>query len=422
MGFFANMNYGFDNKYNLNATFRKDASSRFSPDNQWGSFWAVGANWIASEESFLSDVSWLNNLKILGSYGIQGNLPGGLYDWRALYGSGYDYGGNPGNGPDQPLSPGLKWEEQELTEVGIELGLFDRINIVGAYYIRETKDLILDVPVSLTVGVNGGTIRQNFGALKNSGFEVALNADIIRGDGFNFSVNCNITLNDNEITKIGDEYVDGTKIRREGLSYDTFYRRVWAGVNTADGTPMWYDENNNITGNSANAELRTVGTAEPDFYGGFSTIFGYKGITLNALFSYSYGGKIYNSAGFITDSDGGFANINQSRSQLDRWQQPGDVSPNPQRLSGGNNNSTAASTRYLEDGSFLRLRTLNLSYSLPSRFIEQIGLSSLRFYVQGQNLLTWTEATHDPEQVFQGVNFFVYPNSRTYSFGVDVQF
>jgi TonB-linked SusC/RagA family outer membrane protein len=194
MGFFANMNYGFDNKYNLNATFRKDASSRFSPDNQWGSFWAVGANWIASEESFLSDVSWLNNLKILGSYGIQGNLPGGLYDWRGLYGSGYDYGGLPGNGPDQPLSPGLKWEEQELTEVGIELGLFDRVNIEGAYYIRETKDLILDVPVSLTDGVNGGTIRQNFGAMKNSGFEVSVNADVLRSDNFSWSVNGNITL------------------------------------------------------------------------------------------------------------------------------------------------------------------------------------------------------------------------------------
>jgi hypothetical protein len=185
---------------------------------------------------------------------------------------------------------------------------------------------------------------------------------------------------------------------------------------------MWFDENNNLTENSALAEQRIVGTAEPDFYGGFSSIMTYKGLTLNALFSYSYGGKVYNSAGFITDSDGGFANINQSREQLERWQQPGDVSPNPRRIAGGNNNSTASSTRYLEDGSFLRLRTLNLSYNLPSKFMDQLGLSSMRFYVQGQNLLTWTEATHDPEQVFQGTNFFAYPNSKTYSFGVDVQF
>ena len=280
----------------------------------------------------------------------------------------------------------------------------------------------MDVPVSLTDGVDGGTIRQNFGALKNSGFEVNLNADVLRAKDFSWNLGGNITLNTNEIVKIGDEFVDGTKIRREGEAYDTFWGRVWAGVNPANGNPMWFDENNNLTESLANAEFRITGTAEPDFYGGITSLINYKALTLNALFSYSYGGKVYNSAGFITDSDGAFANVNQSRKQLDRWQQPGDVSPNPRRVSGGNNNSNAASTRYLEDGSYLRLRTVNLAYNLPSKFTDQIGLSSIRMYVQGQNLLTWTEATYDPEQVFQGTAFFVYPNSRTYSFGVDVQF
>lgn len=231
-----------------------------------------------------------------------------------------------------------------------------------------------------------------------------------------------ILLNTNEIVKIGDEFVDGTKIRREGEAYDTFWRRVWAGVNPANGNPMWLDENDNLTENSALAELQITGTAEPDFYGGLSSLIKYKQLSLNALFSYSYGGKVYNNAGFITDSDGAFSNVNQSRKQLDRWQNPGDVSPNPRRVAGGNNNSNSASTRYLEDGSYLRLRTAVLSYDLSSKFTDQIGLTGLRLYLQGQNLLTWTEATFDPEQVFQGTAFFVYPNSKTYSFGVDVQF
>ena len=422
LGFFGNMNYAFDNKYNLNATFRRDASSQFGSDNQWGTFYAFGANWNATQEKFLSNVSWLNNLKILGSYGIQGNLPGGSYDWRGLYGSGFDQDGLPGNGSTQAANPELKWEEQELSEVGIELGLFNRVNIEAAWYNRETKDLILDVPVSLTDGVNGGTIRQNFGALKNSGFEVNLNAEVLRAKDFSWNLGGNITLNTNEIVKIGDEFVDGTKIRREGEAYDTFWRRVWAGVNPANGNPMWLDENDNLTENSALAELQITGTAEPDFYGGLSSLIKYKQLSLNTLFSYSYGGKVYNSAGFITDSDGAFSNVNQSRKQLDRWQNPGDVSPNPRRVAGGNNNSNSASTRYLEDGSYLRLRTAVLSYDLSSKFTDQIGLTGLRLYLQGQNLLTWTEATFDPEQVFQGTAFFVYPNSKTYSFGVDVQF
>ncbi len=422
LGFFANMNYGFDNKYNFNATYRKDASSRFGSDNQWGSFYAFGANWVASQEEFLANVDWLDNLKILGSYGIQGNLPGGRYDWRGLYGSGFDYGGQPGNGATQSASPGLKWEEQELTEVGIELGLFNRVNIEAAWYSRETKDLILDVPVSLTDGVSGGTIRQNFGALKNSGFEVNLNAEVLRAKDFSWNLGGNITLNTNELVKIGDEFEDGTKIRREGEAYDTFYMPVWAGVNPANGNPMWFDENNNLTESYANAEFQITGNAEPDFYGGFTSLITYKGLALNALFSYSYGGELYNNVGRISDTDGGFSNINQSRKQLDRWQQPGDVSPNPRRIQGGNNSSNSFSSRYLEDGSYLRLRTLNLAYNLPSKFTDQLGLSTVRLYLQGQNLVTWTEATYDPEQILNGTSWFVYPNARTYSFGVDVQF
>ncbi|MDB4304049.1 SusC/RagA family TonB-linked outer membrane protein, partial [Desulfosarcina sp.] len=422
MGFFTNLNYSFDSKYHLNATYRKDASSRFGPDNQWGSFWAVGGNWVATNEAFLSDVSWLNTLKVLASYGIQGNLPGGLYDHKALYGSGYDYGGLPGNGSNQSASPSLKWEEQQLFEVGIELAMFDRVSLDATYYSRETEDLILDVPISLTNGVNGGTIRQNFGAMKNSGFEFALRADVIRSNDVTWSVNGNITLNTNEITRIDSEFDDGTKIRREGEAYDTFWMPVWAGVNPANGNPMWYDENDNLTQNYADAEYRITGTAEPEFFGGFGSTLRWKALSLNALFTYSYGNEIYNNAARIIASDGAFSNINQNREQLDRWQQPGDLSPNPRRLQGGNNNSNEFSSRWLEDGSFLRLRTVNLSYELPSKYLDQLGFTGIRMYVQGQNLLTFTEFTMDPEQAIQGTSFFIYPNSKTISVGLDLQF
>lgn len=358
----------------------------------------------------------------MGSFGIQGNLPGGLYDWKALYGSGYDYGGQPGNGSNQSASPSLQWEEQELFEVGLEIGLFNKLNIEATYYNRETKELILDVPVSLTDGVAGGSTRQNFGAMKNSGFEFKVDANIINTDDISWSVNGNITFNTNEITKLVDEFDDGTKIRREGEAYDTFWMPVWAGVNPANGNPMWFDENNELTEDYASAEFRTNGTAEPDFYGGFGTIFSWRGLAVNALFTYSYGNKIYNNASRIYSSDGAFSNINQNRDQLDRWQQPGDIAPNPRRVTGGNNNSNAFSTRWLEDGSFLRLRTVTLSYDLAGDILDQLGFSGIRVYAQGQNLLTFTEFTMDPEQAIQGTSFFIYPNAKTISLGVDLQF
>jgi len=422
--YFANANYGFDNKYYINGTFRRDGSSRFGANEKYGNFWAVGTNWNVSNESFLANADWLNNLKIRGSYGIQGNQPDTYYGFIPQLGSGFDYNGSPGQNETQVANPDLKWEEQKLFEVGVDFRLFDRVYSEISYYNRTTEDLILDVPLSFLLGDLNNSAAQNFGSLENKGFEIKFGVDIIKNEDFYWNVETNISVNRNKIVKLVDEFNDGTKIRREGEAFDTFFMPEWVGVNPENGNPQWLDENDEITEDYAVAEAaaRIVGTAESDYFGGLSTNAEYKGFSINALFSFRQGGKIYNNTRRITDSDGAFTNINQGIEQLDRWQNPGDITDVPRRVNGGNNNSNLFSTRWLEDGSYVRLRNATVAYSVPGELLADIGLSSLRIYAQGLNIVTWSDVTGDPEQAIQGTTFFSYPNAKTYTVGVDLTF
>lgn len=422
--YFANVNYGFDGKYYLNGTVRRDGSSRFGDDHKYGTFWAVGGNWNVTNEEFANDSSWLNNLKIRASYGIQGNQPNDYYGSLAQLASGYDYNGNPGQYEVQVANPNLKWEEQNLLEVGVDFRIFDRLYSEVSYYERKTNDLILDVPLSYLGGDTDNVAAQNFGAMENKGFEIKLGVDVIKTDDFFWNVEGNISFNKNKITKLVEEYPEGTKIRREGEAYDSFYMAEWAGVNPENGNPQWLDENNEITEDYAVADAarRIVGTAEPKYFGGLSTTLEYKGFSLSGLLAFSEGGKIYNQTRRLIESDGAFANANQAIEQLDRWQNPGDITNVPRRVNGGNANSNQMSTRWLEDGSYIRLRNATLAYDVPSNLLEPIGLSSLRIYAQGLNILTWTDFTDDPEQAVQGNSWFVYPNAKTYAVGVNLTF
>jgi TonB-dependent starch-binding outer membrane protein SusC len=430
LSYFARAEYDYNSKYYFSSSFRIDGSSRFGANKRFAPFYAVAGSWRINKESFMDNVSFVDNLKLRTSYGTTGNQEiyytstgePAYYAYQPLYGYGYNYNGNPGSAPEQVGNQDLKWEQKNKFNVGIEYGLFNRINGTIDFYHEKTTDLLMFVPLSLTSGISYAL--QNVGSMLNKGIEAQISADIVKTD-FLWNVDINITSNKNKVLKLneGEDIVDGTKIRREGEAFETFYMARWAGVNPATGAPMWYDENMNVVEDYTMADKVIVGTADPKFYGGFTNSFGYKGLTLSVMFYYQYGNKIYNSVSRISESDGAFSGWNQDRKQLDRWQQPGDVSPNPRRINGNSSQSNQMSTRWLEDGSYLRLKNITLSYNIPGPLIQKAKIASLRIYVMGTNL--WTKTNYsglDPEQALNGTSWFVYPNSRTITFGLDLGF
>jgi len=421
--YFVNTNYNYDGKYHFIATLRRDASSRFGLNNKWGTFWSLGGNWVLSNEDFLESTTWVDLIKLKASYGVQGNLPGGRYAWQGVY-LNDTYNENPASYPSSTKQNlDLKWEEQKMYNIGIEFGLFDhKLSGEVTYFSRTTSDLIFGQTIE---GSNGFTsIQSNLGSFENKGFEIEVNYDVLTSDDFKWSLGANITFLKNTVKELDEGSVGPSGIynREVGDAWNTFFLRKWAGVDVASGNPMWYDANGNITFNYSNASKEKVGVADPDFFGGFNSNFSYKDITLGFDFSFQYGNKIYNNTSRITNSDGAFTGFNQSRDQLDRWQQPGDVSANPRRIRGNGSQSNQASTRWLEDGSYLRLKNITLGYNLPKSVTKKTFISSGKIYLQGTNLLTLTKFNADPEQSLNGQHWFVYPNAQTVSLGLNLSF
>ncbi|MCK5169415.1 MAG: SusC/RagA family TonB-linked outer membrane protein, partial [Bacteroidales bacterium] len=254
MSYFTQLNYNLNNKYYLTGSFRRDGSSRFGADHKWANFWSVGGSWRITEENFMSGIDILTSLKLRASYGTSGNSDIDDFASRGLYAFGtspdglvdYNYYGQPGSGPYQIANPDLRWEQNENMNIGFDFIIMSTINGSFEYYQINTSDLLMNVPVSTTSGFEESL--QNIGAMKNQGFEFTISADVLRTAGlqgdFQWFLDFNITSNNNEITELyaGEDIIDGTKIRREGEPYQTFYMQEWAGVNPANGMPLWYDE------------------------------------------------------------------------------------------------------------------------------------------------------------------------------------
>ncbi len=430
LSYFGRFEYNFSEKYYFFSSLRYDGSSRLGENNRFAPFYGIGASWRITREDFMANQNALNNLKLRVSYGTSGNQDilftngaPNYYGHQGLYGYGANYNGEPGSAPSQIANPDLKWEQSAKFNTGLDFGIFNRISGTFDYYYSKTTDLLLYVPVSRTSGFNEAL--RNVGSMQNQGMEFAFSAVAVKSSGFNWNIDFNIAHNENEILALNnhEDIIDGTKIRREGEPFQTFYMPRWAGVNPATGEAMWYDENGNVTMNYNSAKDTTVGNADPKFYGGFTNVFEYKGFSLSIMFYYQYGNKIYNSVSRITESDGAFSGMNQDRKQLDRWQQPGDYSPNPRRVDGNSSNSNQLSTRWLEDGSYLRLKNITFAYNFPSQLMQKAKLNSLRLFVIGTNLWTLTNYSGlDPEQAINGTSWFVYPNTRTITFGLELGF
>jgi len=425
---FGQINYNYNYRYYLSASLRRDGSSRFGTENRYGTFWSVGASWRISEEGFMAGNKVVQDLKLRTSYGITGNAGIGNYDAVPTFTfAGVDYDGNPGGAPGQIGNIELTWEQATNFNVGLDFGLFNRLTGTLEYFQRDNDDLLLDLPVSRTTGFT--EITQNFGAMRNSGIELTLNAMIIDKPDFNWSVGGNISFLKNEITRLDEEFIAGTKQRSEGSDFQTYFLFGYAGVNPDNGDPLFYtDETEAETTSSISEATRYVNgkTATPSSFGGFNTSLGFKGLTLDAQIVFSFDNWIYDNTGWVLQGDGRFTPRSQTNLVLNRWQNPGDVTDVPRfawgNRSGGN---TRNSTRYLFDGSYMRLRNVTLAYTLPTSLVEGLGLANVRTYIRGINLFTWTKDKDlylDPEAEFSGVVNSPVPNLKNLSFGIDVTF
>lgn len=415
--------YNYAAKYYLSASFRVDGSSKFSPSNRWAPFWSVGASWIVSDEDFMQSISWVDLFKIRGSYGTSGNSNIDDYLYMNLYSFGQNYLEEPGSTLSTMGNDDLTWEKNHNADLGFDLKFFKRFNLGLDLYNRKTFDLLLAVPVSMTTGYENQ--MQNVGSMVNRGVELSLSATVVNTDKFNWTTTLTFAHNHNEITELygNDTIVVSTKIRTVGESLQTFYLAEWAGVNSADGSPMWYDENGNPTKDYNKARKVIAGNADPKFTAGWNNNVTYGNWSLNVMFYCSYGNLIFNQLNNELIADGATTELNQSVDALDYWKEPGDKAKNPKVVQNNGSNSNRFSTRYLEDGSYVRLKNIQLSYTIPSQVCEKIKLSRCMIYAQVQNPFVWTKFSGlDPETRSNGIYYYDYPKQRTFLMGINLGF
>ncbi|MCC5933886.1 MAG: TonB-dependent receptor [Balneolales bacterium] len=432
ISYFSRLNYKYDEKYLLSLSGRVDGSSRFGVDNRYGFFPAASVGWIISEESFMRNATYFDLLKLRASYGITGNAAIGNFASRGLF-SGTSYAGFSGINPSQSPNPDLRWEQTAQFDLGIDFGILgNRIRVEADYYVKNTRDLLLNVNVPATTGFTSQL--RNVGKLENRGFEFTVNTFNLTGE-LQWTSNFNFTTNNNKITDLDGQVITAGFINRaiEGQPIGVFFTREYAGVDPETGSALYFvnsgDNPRETTTNPANATEVIVGDPNPDFIGGFGNNFFYKGIELNVLFQFVYGNDVYMPSGRFMSANAWFYD-NQTKDQLKRWRQPGDVTDVPRPVL-FRANGTAPSSRYIEDGSYLRLKNVTLAYNLPSAFLSNYGLDRMRVYFTGVNLLTFTKYPGwDPEvntdflagNISQGTEFYSAPQARSFTFGIDIGF
>nr|WP_315220775.1 TonB-dependent receptor [uncultured Flavobacterium sp.] len=442
----SNVNYSYDNRYLAQLSFRRDGASNFGKNAQYGNFFSISGGWnIHNEDFFKAD--WVTNLKLRASYGSVGNRPNSLYGHLPLYSFSESYDANPGALISQLGNPDLSWEKTYTAGVGLDVSFFDRVNITFDYYDKNTSDLLYRVPLPGVIGVT--SIWRNVGAVNNRGFEASINVDIIKNENLKWSVDANIGVNKNKVTSLyGDrqEIIVGdgsgvagsaSKLLKPGYDVDSWYLTEWAGVDPENGKPQWFTTN--ATGErvktysygEASKFRKVIGSYTPDFFGGFSTTLNYKNFDFAAIFSYSVGGEIYNYARAEFDSDGAYTDRNQMNlhSGWSRWEKPGDIATHPEAIYNNPSNSNKSSSRFLETGTYLKMRSVSFGYNLP---IKTLKINSLRLFVAGENLFTISHFSGvTPElspnydsgtgqYVISGVATQMYPQTRRITLGLNL--
>ncbi|WP_028526019.1 SusC/RagA family TonB-linked outer membrane protein [Runella limosa] len=404
--FFGRLTYNFDNRYFLEGTFRADASSKFGANNRWGYFPGIGAAWRVKQEAFLRNVDVISDLKLRVSAGTAGNQNGisdfaalGLWNGTAQYPDNLTSGDKSGTAPSQLANPDLKWEKTATYNVGVDLGLFkDRLFVdLNAYY-KYTTDALLYVPIPGSTGY--ASVLSNGGEVSNKGVELAVTSTNIKRSGWEWSTTFNIARNVNRAEKLvspitfeAREYIR----TQEGAALGSYwlYKQLYVDSETGNAVFDDVDKDGKLTA----ADRQLLGNLIPDFFGGLTNRISYKGFDLNLLLTFQYGNKVYNFNRFILEG-GGTRDASRSilKSQLNRWQKPGDVTDVPRLTFFGNNYTIEQNSRFLEDGSFLRVKSLSIGYSFPTRVARAIKAEKVRLFAQGTNLWIFTKYTGaDPE-------------------------
>jgi TonB-linked SusC/RagA family outer membrane protein len=435
--FFSRVSYNYNSKYYLEGSIRADGSSRFGANNKWGYFPSVGGAWRLKSEDFLKDVNTISDLKLRASYGSTGNQNGinnfaalGLWNGGAGYPDTPTGGDKAGTAPQQLPNPDLKWERTTQINAGLDLGLFDgRINLEFNVYSKKTTNVLLQTPVPAVTGFTN--VYSNAGEVSNKGYEVSLSTVNIRKEGFSWTSNFNISGNVNKVvtlpTPISEYSRDWIRLQ-QGYSMYSFwlYRQLYVDPQTGNSV---FQHADGTTGTGVTvADRQVLGNALPKFYGGFSNNITWKSFDAGILFNFSYGNKVLNLNRFFGEG-GGTRDANRVifASQLNRWTTPGQVTDVPRLTAYGNNYTLDQNSRFLEDGSFIRLKSLTLGYTLPKALTQKIGLNSLRFYFVGTNLLLFTKYSGpDPEANVsanaqtQGLDLGTPPQPRTLQLGVNL--
>ncbi|MDN5288778.1 MAG: TonB-dependent receptor plug [Mucilaginibacter sp.] len=458
--YLSQVNYNYDGKYFFNAGYRADGSSKFSKQNRWGNFFSVGGAWLVSAENFLSEVSWLNYLKLRSSYGSVGNDKledntssistdrlrensntgnATYYNYQSLYNLGNNNASEAGLLLSTLPTPDLKWETNYSTDIALEYAMFkNRLRGSIEVFNRKSSNLLFAVPLPVSSGI--ANISKNIGSMYNKGIEVQIGGDIVKSKNFRWDATLNWSIIRNKITKMPNDQptiISGTKQLQVGHSIYDYWLRQWGGVDPSDGSSLYVRDKSITVGNIAqnrtingvdyttnpnNALYGYSGSAIPKYFGSFSNNFSYKNFALSFLINYSVGGKVYDSNYQSLMSYGSYGSALHVDA-LKSWQNPGDVTSIPRMDIGLSANNNATSNRFLIDASYLSFRQATFSYTLPQSWISRIDVRNARIYVSGENLgLISKRKGMDPSYAYSGVTANGYSPTRLVSLGLNVGF
>lgn len=430
MSYVASVNYSYDDKYYASFSFRRDGSSRLSPDTRWGNFWPLSASWRLSQERFMQPLkSVLSDLKLRASYGVNGNLPSSYYGYQSTYTTGAFYSGKPSPWESTLGNEELTWEKNYALNLGLDIGLFSRVNVSLDWYTRTTKDLLMSKQLNSISGFS--SLLTNVGQMRNTGVELEVRSNNIKTKDFSWTTAFNLSHNKNKILKLADLpwFVDGRYVRKEGYPFNTIYLREYAGVGPETGSALYYDNQQDENGNYTKNKVTDPGQASPiplkditpTISGGFMNTFNYKFIDLSFNLSYSFGGYSYDNASYILQDDGYSVISNKSTEQRRRWQKPGDITDVPRFVYGNKKGGNYNSSRAIHSTDHIRLKSLILGLNAPKAWLQKLGIGNARIYFSGTNLLTWAAYDqYDPEM--SGVVGFYTPPLKTYAFGLELKF
>lgn len=448
--YFSRLNYSLNDKYFVSLNFRVDGSSRFAANKKYGYFPSFAAGWKISKENFMQKITYIDNLKIRGSWGLTGNQEIGNYTSLALYSGGASYLSQSGYAPVNPANPNLSWETTEQVNIGLDLEMFNnRISFTADFYIKNTRDLLVSLSLPTTSGYS--SFIQNGGGIQNKGIELALETQNILSKNFKWTSNFNIAFNQNKVTSIGADIVSNASILRENYSVSSFFGWKTLGIDPQTGNRLYEDRDGKPTTASNDLDKQIIGNAIPQWIGGFSNNFAYKNFDFSVYTQFTYGNQVLNLLKLRAYGNS-FPNNSGFSEMANAWQNVGDQTNIP-RLDtnlGGTFGNTRYSTTFVENGSFLRIQNLTLGYNLPEKLGKKFALQNLRLYLTAYNLYNFTAYSgYDPEvnsfatnqssaanfasqgtgsnptstgNISMGADNGAYPKARTYLIGLQIGF